>query len=340
MREADSVALAARLARDTADLVEMGIPLVEALDRLRSGAATRESDLLKVWVNELRGGSTLAQALERHPGPFPERFVRAVSVGEAAESLPRALKQAADLMESDQRHRMAVSLALLYPRIVLIMLAVLVWGLFALVVPTFVALFEGMNAVLPAPTRLILAASQLATNPVGLVLVAGLALVLWGLLSNWPGWDSARLRLPLLGEWIARHQAISWLGWLNVLVEQGVALPTAVRLAAQGCSPAFREATESAAASLDGGSELAQALREHAFFPPLGAWLVGRQEQAEFQPGGLARVAQTLQRELTLTAQRRLAIIEPLAVVAVAFLVGFVVISVFLPLYQLIGNLG
>lgn len=340
MREADGTSQAARLARELADLLDLGYSLREALGKLAAGFPGAFARRLREVARAMDQGGTLATELERNPGPFPRLFVRAVAVGEHAQSLPVALRRVSDLLEEAQRRRMAVSLALAYPQAVMAAMVVLGGLLFGWILPVFQRLVGGMSLALPPDTRIVFGLEFLLTRPWFLTLLAVTFVGAWSLLSGWGLWDGVRLRVPVLGAWLARHQAVILLRWLDYFTGLGLPVDEATGLAAEACSPGFRAAMQPAVSSLERGGCLSEALASVRIFPPLGAWLAHQAEQRDFPPGALDRAADTIHRELEMTEGRTVAALEPLMIVVLGLVIGFVVSSVFLPLYQLIGNLG
>ncbi len=152
--------------------------------------------------------------------------------------------------------------------------------------------------------------------------------------------DGLRLRLPILGAWVRRHETVTCLEWLDYLLTRRVPLDEALRISAgASTSPAFGRALQRLADEVAAGSSLAEAPSLRVL-PATAAWLVGEAERREFPPGHLVRAGRLLQREVDLVSQRGLALVEPLALLGVGALVGFLIVAHFLPLYQMVGQMG
>jgi type II secretory pathway component PulF len=317
----------ARLLRDLGALLTLGHPLLEALGRVRLRARGHEARLLQVLEEHVRGGDSLARALQGCP--VPQTLKRAV----------QALQQTADLLESTEWRHLGVRSALAYPRFVVV--AGLVLGLvLALVLPTLFGGLAHLDQELPLATRLGISLGQWLSSPMVLVLMVAGMLGIDALLAGRWGLDSWRLRLPVLGAWLRRQETVTCLEWLDHLLTRGLPLDEALRISAGAASsPAFAGELECLAGEVAQGSTLAEATALRVF-PGTAAWLVTQAESREFPPGVLTRMARTLQREVDLTANRGLALVEPLALLAVGGLLGALVLAWFLPLYQLIGAMG
>lgn len=321
----------AQVARDLAALLRMGYAPVEAVQKV---AARTGVTALKEAEGDLLRGSTLGQALRR-PG-VPDLLSHGVAAGEAAGEPARALEEVSALLEEADWRRLTMLASLSYPSFLLVGLSVLLLVL-GLVGNSMSDVFRGMNMALPAPTRLAMAAGDFLRTPLGILAILIPPALAVMLLSG--GADDLRLRVPVLGGWIRRHQAGMWLRWLDYLLGLGVPLPTALRGAAGACaSRSMERGLRAAADAVAEGSALAPAVA--GLLPPFGRWLVTRAEARELAPGTLGAAARVLEREADLAFDRSQPFLELLFLVAVAVLLGFAIASYFLPLYQLIGNLG
>lgn len=327
----------ARCSRDLGALLTLGYPLLEALGRVRLRAPRGPADLLARLEGRVRGGSSLAAALQGCP--VPEPFRRAVQAGESAEDLPRALQRVADLLEAAEWRRLAMQAGLAYPRF-LLALGLGGGALLALVLPWLVQIHGATHLPLPAATRLAQALGAWLARPGSWLAILTALVALDSLLTGRWGLDGWRLRLPVLGAWVRRQETVTCLEWLDDMLARRLPLDEALGVCAEATSsPAFGRAVRRLAAEVAAGSSLAAApsLR---ILPSTAAWLVGEAERREFPPGHLVRVGRLLQREVDLSYQRGLALIEPLAMLGVGFLVGFLILAWFLPLYQAFGSLA
>lgn len=321
----------AQVCRDLAALLRMGYAPVEAVQKVaeRTGLPP-----LKEAGAELLRGATMGAALRR-PG-VPDLVGHGVAAGEAAGEPARALEEVSGLLEEAEWRRLTMLASLSYPCFLLVGLSVLMLVLGA-AGRSMREVLGGMSLVLPLPTRLAMGLGDFMTTPLGLLALLLPPLLAVGLLTGKA--DGLRLRLPILGGWLRRHQAGLWLRWLSYLLGLGVPLPVALRGAAGACaSRSLERGLQDAAGRVEAGSALTPAVER--LLPPFGRWLVGRAEAREFAPGTLEAAARVLEREADLAFDRSQPFLELLALVLVALFLGLAIASFFLPLYQLIGNMA
>ncbi len=290
--------------RELAALQQLGVPLDEALEAVRPADEPSWEKL----IGHVRAGSSLGQAMERTGAPFPPVLARATAEN---------LAELAWALDKDSRARRALWYTVQYPRWLALATLVLLWVLAYVVKFSFGELLSGMNLHLPLLTRVLLN---------GLPIYLVLATFVLGSLVLAPA------QLLWYASWNRSLAVAGWLRWVDVLTACGTPLPEACRLAS--CTEV---------AGVDGelarGDRLADALARRPGLERV-AWLVQRAEQAGFPPGALRRIADVLTRELELSQEVHLRLLEPLLVTLLGGLVAAVLMGLFLPLYQLIGNLG
>lgn len=257
-----------------------------------------------------------------------------------AGDVPAALDELAALLQQTLRRRRKWGAVLVYPLFVLATMAgALVMLHFA--VEPFVPLFEGMSLKLPLPTQIVIMLTKAGSNPalmIPLLVFFGppLLAVLWLVF----GWSRSRLLLPGVGNELRHHEAQGFLSWLGFLVERGLALPEAVRAAAESCSAgAMRRQMLLFAEELEKGSEVGVAVRKLTWFPSLARWLLTSAFRTPSPAAALQEAARLLARDSELQSGNSSALIETVIMILLGLGVGFLVISLFLPLYQLVGNL-
>lgn len=313
-----------RLLFDLAGLLEIGFNLTDSLQRLRQNAPPALA--AELADSERRG--TLEQASWVDPSVRP-------LLGSQPEDLSEALRLASRMLREKERRQIEMNRTLSQPRLVLLVFAVTFAALLLLVIPTFERIYIEFFMALPLPTRLLL---WLANNP--LVPALGTLVTAGGLfvLSSHPRGDAVRMRLPWIGSLLGLQQSLLWLRWLNALLARGLPLGQAAREATAVCpSPTFRGSMAGVADSIERGGSLGPALLKVRLFPPLTAWMVQQAEAAgcSFEP-----IAAALEVQGQRSFSRGLPLLEPFLIVSLAVLQLWVVVSLFLPIYQLIGALG
>jgi type II secretory pathway component PulF len=287
--------------RELGVLLQLGVPLPEALEAVTPAGEPAWQKL----TSHVRAGSTLGQALERVGPPFPP------SLAGCSEA---HLAELAQTLAEEERSRMALAHTVQYPRWLAVGTLVLLWVLGGLLHFSFWPLVEGLGTMLPSLTvtvyRLLGPFLALATFVLGSIAVAPVSLL----------WYSG---------WSRNLEAACWLRWVDTLTACGTPLPRALELAGQ----------PELATAVTRGDRLADALGKKRGQERL-TWLVDRAEQAGFPRGALRRVGDILTREMELSLERHLQMLEPVAIALLAGLIALVIVVGFLPIYQLIGNLG
>jgi type IV pilus assembly protein PilC len=325
----------ARLARDLHVLLGAGIAVPEALDRIRSRSSGRWAAGLRKAQEAAESGSSLAQAL-RGTGHFPRLLVEGLEAATDHHPLARVSQL---LEEADWRQRQT-RVVLSYPFLLLLAALGLIWLVYGLLGSPFSDMLAAMNLRLPALTLFTLSVVRVVTHPLfvtlEIVAVAGFYWILWS-----SGGGALRMRLPLLGDWLRRSESISWLNWFDYFLSSGMPVPDSMRQAAAACGDgAFRAKMEAAAAAAERGQDLGKALGREKALPEVALELVARGESLEFPGHYLGHVATVLRREQEAEAAGGLAVLEVVGILIMLLIIPPVIVSFFLPLYQLIGNLG
>ncbi|MCA9792486.1 MAG: type II secretion system F family protein [Candidatus Eremiobacteraeota bacterium] len=320
----------------------------------------RDSQLLMSLAHQLRMGATLPETLKTldHPGAAeagrgqalhqalakggsPEWVVRAVEQVEQTDNLPAGLERLSETLAQGEEVSESVRTSLLYPRLVLVVAVLIAAFLIRVIGGQLWPLLEGFSLQLPAPTMLLLFLYRALANPIFVLLGVAVLGGAWLVLSESEMGDGLRHRLPLVGEWFRRRDTIIFLSWLDFFLAAGLALPEACRRAAEPCRSArFRQNLQELSASLGQGASLSRALENNPLPVEGTAWLVGLAEEKGFPEGSLARVARFFRHDFEQATARGLTLIEPLALIGLGMTVTLLVLGMFLPLYQLVGNLG
>lgn len=327
---------AARLARDLHVLLGSGLSVDQAFGRLRSQASGRLAAGFSKAQEAAASGSSLAQSM-RAAGTFPKLLVEGMEVATHHEPLARI----SQLLEEADWRQSQIRVVLSYPTLLLAAGLALVWLVYGLLGTIFGELLAGMSVNLPILTRLTLGLVRIASNPLVITLEIALVAMVYWVLSGAAGTAALRLRLPLIGNWIRRNETVIWLSWVDYFLSEGLSVPESMRRAAAACGDgAFRIKMEAAAAAADRGQELSKALGREKAVPELALLLIERGEALEFPPGHLARVAAILKHELDAESEGALAILEVAGVLAMLLVLPPIILGYFLPIFQLLGNLG
>lgn len=333
--------------RELASLLSAAIPIPAALEGL---AEQEENETLVALIRDLldrvRGGETLSDALARHPGSFSGLYVSMVRVGEESGKLDRVLTDLADLMESEDEIRGEIQGAIAYPAFVLVMGIATTAVLLTVVLPQIFEMFEGMENVLPLPTKVLLHVSNFLQGQWPWILAGLLALGIGGrLLLRTPAgrlrWDAWKLEIPILGP-VFRASALSrFARTLGTLTRSGVNLLPALQIV-QGTVGNGKIAAGIArvAEETRGGDSLARPLRRLELFPPTMVQMIHVGEETGQLDSMLLRVASIQERHLHRKTKTLISLLAPLLILVVGALVGFIVIALLLPIFQMSQLVG
>ncbi len=332
------------LARQLAAMLDAGLPLVEVLDILAQRSAQPAlGDVVVDVKTEVESGSTLAQALARHPQAFGDLFVSMVGVGETAGSLDRVLVRLAAHIEKTAQLKEKVARALIYPGTVIVVAGCVTAALLLYVIPMFAELFAGFGQQLPLPTRIVIGMSEFARQSAlylfALVLVAGAGGArYYATPAGRARFDGWALRLPLIGSLIAQSAVVRVTRSLATLLSAGIAVLQALTIAASTAGNRVVEhAVEAARDAVRDGRPLAEELQSSEIFPPLVCQMIAVGERTGSLDTMLERAATLCDEEVDRLVSTSMALLEPAIMVCLGIIMGGLVISMYLPVFQL-GN--
>lgn len=327
----------ARFARDLSGLLRLGYSMEEAVMKSGESQSTELARIAESVANGIRKGQTLSQAMLSYEPKFP-LFYRLLSSAEEGEVLIEGLNRSADILEHIADRKSQVFLAALYPATVFTL--VTLGGAFFLIFSggLFENLFMSMNLSLPVPTRILLTLCGFLSSPLGLALILLPLAVLWCVVLGKTPMADWLYRVPIFGRWLLHQEAVMFLATADQLVEQGVPLAEACRVASTVTAPSIRRKLKSVPERLESGDNLSTALSLTGLIPELGVWTIAQREQTENLR--LGRVAKLLQRELDCATHTGSFVLEPFLFLLMMFGLGFFITAIMLPLYQVVGNLG
>jgi general secretion pathway protein F len=332
----------AAFTRQMATLVKAGIPLADTLGALVEQISNMR---FKAPVSEVRAavneGSSLADALGKHPKLFDELFVSMVRAGEIAGNLDEVLTRLADFLEGSQKLKSKVQSAMIYPLVMVLVGTLIMAVLMVKVIPNITSMFKQQGKTLPINTRMLIASSDFFRNwwwALGFGLIAAIVLFV-----NWTRgkegrmvWDSFTLRLPVAGELVRTINVSRFARTLGTMLEAGVPMLRALDTAKQIVgNMLIQEAIEDAKRAVTEGESLAQTLKKSGHFPPTMIHMVAVGEKAGQLEQMLARVADTYDAEIDTKLSRFTALLEPLMLVVMGGAVAFIVFSILQPIMDL-----
>jgi general secretion pathway protein F len=329
-----------------ATLLGAGQPLDRALGILLELPENPEARRTIERIREsVRGGAPLSTALELQHGIFSRLYVNLVRAGEAGGSLQESLRRLADYLERSAALRGRVVNALIYPAILMVLVVGSVIFLLTTVVPQFQALFDSMNAELPWYSAAVLQTSLFLRAWWWLLLPAVLALVAWVVWAlNRPAarraLDVRMLKLRFVGDLVAKLDTARLARTLGTLVRNGVPLLTAMNISRPVLSNrVLADAVEAAAEEVKTGSGLGYALGRQKVFPRLAVQMIQVGEESGELDNMLLKVADTFDQETGNALDRLLAALVPMLTLLMTAIIGAIMLSVLLPIYDLTSSI-
>jgi type IV pilus assembly protein PilC len=337
--------------RQFATMIEAGLNIVAALVILEE--QTDDVYLAEI-ISELRadveGGLLLSQAMARHPKVFSELYVSMVQAGEASGMLDNVLDRVADQIEKETKLKRRVKGAMIYPTVVFTFATLVLVAMLMFIVPIFAKIFTELNGQLPMLTRVVVGASNLLRERWYIIFPLVIALV-WGGLrykkteSGRQAWDRFKLRIPLkIGEVVLKVTMARLLRTLATLVAAGVDIIKALEISGSTAGNWLVEkALTEARIKVQEGVPIAEPLTNDPLFPPMVSQMVKIGEETGELEKMLGKIADFYEDEVDAAIQSLTSIIEPIMMIGVGFMVGIIIIAMYLPMFrmmQLISNSG
>jgi type IV pilus assembly protein PilC len=336
--------------RQFATLVSSGMPMLRTLHTLEE--ATGDEEIKEATASmraDVEAGSTLEQAMARHPRVFDRLFRAMVRSGEQSGRLDEALDRVAFQVEKSDALRRQVKSALMYPALVFGFAVVVLVVIVMFVIPVFANIFKELaeehpeeGGSLPAPTQLCVSVSNVLTHQ-WFILLPGIALFFWGFF-RWKKsergkdqWDRFILRLPFkIGDVIQKVALARWSRTFSGAVSSGVPMLQAIQLTGETAGNVVVEkAMDDVYASVKTGGSLAGPIERTAIFPPMVGHMVAVGEETGQLETMLSKIADFYEAEVDANVKALTALIEPVMICFVGGMVGFIVISMYLPLFSI-----
>jgi type IV pilus assembly protein PilC len=328
-------------------MIDAGLPLVQCLDILADQQANQAFSKVLTGVRRtVEGGATLANALREFPKVFDDLYTNMVEAGEAGGILDGVLQRLSTHIEKTVKLRRAVKSALIYPSVVVLIAVGVIVLLLWKVVPIFATLFAGLEVALPLPTRIVIGLSNgiasFALPALILLALSGYGLKLfYGTPQGRMSVDTLILKLPLLGGLMRKISVGMFTRTLGTLIASGVPMLEAMDITARTAGNAVVEkAILAVRRAIETGRTIVDPLRETGVFPNLVVQMIGVGEQTGSLDAMLNKIADFYEEEVDVAVGDLLTAMEPLIILFLGVVVGGVVISMYLPLFSLIGKLA
>ena len=333
--------------RQLSVMIDAGLPLVEGLQVLgqQEGDANFSATILDVQ-RAVESGASLTEAIGRHPRTFDTLYTSMVEAGEAAGTLDVILQRLAGFIEKNVKLQGQVRSALMYP-VAIIVIAIVVVGLILWkVIPTFASLFDGLGAVLPLPTRVVIWLSDSFIGVFPVVLLSGTAAGFG--LQRFYRTDRGRLvidglllRAPVIGQVLRKIAIARFSRTLATLLGSGVPILDGLRITAKTSGNAvIEDAVLTARDAIESGETVAAPLGETGVFPQMVTQMVAIGETTGTLDTMFAKIATFYEEEVDASMAGMLTLLEPIMIAFLGVVVGGIVVAMYLPIFDLISRMA
>jgi type IV pilus assembly protein PilC len=334
--------------RQLSTMISSGMSILRALYVLEEQT---ESPFLKETIvavrKDVEAGLSLSDAMSRHPKVFNPLFVAMTQAGETGGVLEDALMRVADQLQKDAGLRRQIKSAMVYPTLVIIFAVGVMMALVAFLVPVFEGVFKQFGGELPALTKVSVLLSEMVTGYWWLMFGSAGAIAF--LFIKWKKsvrgrkqWDHFRLHVPMkIGAIVQQVAVARWSRTLASLTAAGVPLLLALEITGRtGGNVAIEESMEGVIASVKRGGTIAAPLAQAPIFPAMVTHMVGVGEETGALDAMLDRVAEFYEEQVEASVKALTSILEPIMIIVIGGIVGFIVISMYLPLFDVYNHIG
>ena len=333
----------ATFSRQLTILLEAGLPLVEALSALIE--ETEENKVLTDVVRDIRGkvseGKSLSEALSSYPRFFSPVFINMVKAGESSGPLERVLGELCELTEKEIAFRNKMRAVLAYPILVAVIGAGIVSFLLAVVLPALTRIFVEMSEVLPLPTRILISFGDFFCKFWWLIFISILAILytfsqIGKTVSGGKVYDRTKLRLPVVGKLILKSAISRFCRTLGTLIASGVPILSSLDIARNVVgNEVLSDAIGRARQDVKEGESISNPLRKEGMFPPFVLRLISSGEQSGRLEEMLLKISDTYDDEVSATVTTLSSLVEPVMIILMGTLVGFIVLAILLPIFEM-----
>ncbi|HUP42024.1 MAG TPA: type II secretion system F family protein [Thermoanaerobaculia bacterium] len=328
-------------------MLDAGLPLVQCLEIL---GEQEENRTFRAIIQQVRSdveqGSSLAEAMRRHPKAFDELFVNMVAAGEAGGILDIILQRLAVFLEKITKLKSQVKSALIYPASVITIAIGVVWIILRFVIPTFTQLFAGLGGELPWITRVVVGTSNFIGRYSLWVIILGIFAGVF--LSRWHKTERGRrvidgllLKIPIIGMLLRKIAVARFCRTLATLTSSGVPILDGLEITAKTSGNAIIEdAVMAVRKSVEEGKTVSEPLAETKVFPPMVVQMINVGEQTGALDQMLSKIADFYEEEVDTAVEGLMKLIEPLLITFLGAVIGVIVAAMYLPLYSVITQIG
>lgn len=323
-------------------LVDSGLNIINAINIIQNQTPNKYlKSVLNDVVDRIKDGQSLSNSLAAYPQLFSSLYSAIISTGEASGNLNNVLKRLSNFLEKEEEFRSALRQSLVYPFFVFIVGALTVATLLIFVIPRLVGMFEDMGQVLPLPTRILINTSDFLRNYWWLIFtITGLLIFLLRrsgrLEHNKIFFDKFKLNFWIWGEIILKTEISRFTRTLSLLLSSGIPITSALNICISTLdNRILKLEVQNFGNQINSGSSLSSCLKNSKFFPDLVTNIVATGEETGSLEKSLARIADTYETDVDKTLKALSRMLEPVIILFVGLIVGFIVLSMLLPIFQI-----
>jgi type IV pilus assembly protein PilC len=336
-----------RFTRQFATMIGAGLPMVQCLDILAEQMEAPEFRKIIAQIKEsVQSGTTLSEALRKHKKVFDDLYVNMVEAGEIGGALDTILVRLANYREKADALARKVKGALVYPVVVTIVALGATIGMLKYIVPTFAKMFSDLGAQLPGPTLFVLALSDWINSHFGVIIFSALGLVVaYKLIGRTDKGrfqiDSAKLKIPMIGTLIRKTAVARFSRTLGTLLSSGVSILDALDTTAKTAgNRVVHDAIKKATVSIAEGDTITAPLKESGVFPPMVVQMISVGEKTGGLDEMLTKIADFYDEEVDAAVAALTSMIEPVVIVVMGAVIGGILIAMYLPMFDIIGQIN
>ena len=336
-----------RFTRQFATMIGAGLPMVQCLEILAQQSDSAGMRKVIGQVKEsVQAGTTLAEALSRHKKTFDDLYVNMVDAGEIGGALDTILIRLAVYREKADALVRKVKGAMIYPAVILLVAIGVTTLMLTFIVPIFAKMFAGVGAELPGPTKFVLGLSNFLRSNflTGLIFLALLAVGFRFYVRTEQGRltiDKLLLKLPLIGDLLRKSAVSRFTRTLGTLISSGVSILEALDITAKTAgNKVIQNAIKKSVVAIAEGETITQPLKETGVFPPMVTQMISVGEKTGGLDDMLSKIADFYEDEVDAAVSALTSLIEPVVIIILGVVVGGILISMYLPMFDVIGKIG
>ncbi len=328
-------------------MLNAGMPLLTSLDVL--GAQTENTTLAKTvkqMATQVQKGDILSVSMKQHPKVFPSLLISMVEAGELTGNLDNVLLKMSEHYTKENRINSKIKGAMMYPTILSVLVVVVVVFMLTFVLPTFVTMFNQTGDALPLPTRIVMGISA-ALKTYWYLFLGGVAILVYTFrrigksVEGKRAFDKIKLKMPILKTSIAKIATSRFTRTLSTLLASGIPIIQALETSAQVTgNQVVIDGIQVVSEDIKKGIVLSTLLKKVGVFPPMVISMVNIGEESGALEEMLAKTADYYDEELDAAISKMISFIEPMMIIIMALVVGFIVVAMLLPMFDMYSNMS